>query len=41
MDGMEMLVVECDWIGEIESGRRMIELDIWRRLIGMDEMGLW
>ena len=28
MDGMEMLVVECHQIGEIESGRRMIELDI-------------
>lgn len=39
MDGMEMLAVEYDRIGEIERGRKMIELSIWRRLIGMDEMG--
>lgn len=36
-DRMEMLVVERDWIGETESGRWMIELEIWRRLIGMGE----
>ena len=39
MDGMVMLVAECDWIGEIENGRRMIELEFWQHLIGMDEMG--
>ena len=38
MDGMEILVAECDWMGEIENGRRMFELESWRRLIGMYEM---
>ena len=41
-DGIEMfkLVVECDWSGEIESGRWMVELNIWWPLIEMDEMVL-